>query len=184
MSYITSQDFTNLTWQTITNTARFTALLSSTKLVIDGLIGDLQDRDVTFFVPTRDLYFLNWILKTYTTIINITDVKQINGENYTWKHQISWRNKNIVLLEDYNLPNSDFGGYNILLRAGFTTSTMPDDIKLLQAKLIQLELSLDWGKKIKSHKLWPRTIVYADEQVNTWDFNLLSSIIDNYMIVC
>lgn len=180
--YIATADIETYLGKTLSTTeeAKYNALIVYTKAFLDSLIGDLSSSDKTFYIEYEEAYVKAWVVEFEVPTVNVTELKEINSDTYTWTLRVVWPYANrlqITDIEDYTFDD-DYPQFEVVVTSGY--STIPEDLKYAQLLMVMMEASKSSWRNIKSYTLWPRSFSYADDQEEM--ANTIRTILSPYML--
>lgn len=181
MSYITVDEYMVYAWITTLDavtSAKITAILDSTKSIIDNIIGDVSESQKTEQIKFCDIICNKWYYDTISfNNIEIQSIDEINWLSYTWvlntDYQITPPLKSRLVIRDIAsyINGMIFEWFDITYTSWF--STIPNDIKYLQYLMTSWEFAKQNWQEVKSYSLWPRSVTFKDQSsLDTWSQTL------------
>lgn len=187
MSYISIQeymDFAGITTLDAITSTKISAILDSTKSIIDNVIGDVSLSQKTQQIKYCDIARMYWFYDTIACQnIEIQSLDEINWKSYTWvlntDYQITPPLKSRIVIRNIAsyINGLIFDWFEIKYTSGF--STIPNDIKYLQYLMASWEIAKQNWQEVKSYTLWPRKVEFKDEVA----LNKSMAIISNYSLI-
>jgi len=179
--YTTLTEYKTFTGSTVSD-AKIILALGMAQSMLDGVLDNQEQRQLTKTVAFSDFHRGQF----RSSVMNIQSIDEINGETYGWTvnsdYKINWWRFNAAYIQDIgNYTLYDVPYFDITYTAGY--SPVPWDLKYAHIQMTTLVLEQN-GKswKMKSYKLWPRTVVFADNAEVSSTIGSIESTLYSYML--
>jgi len=180
--YATLEEYKQMTNTPDGEDQRISLWLTISQAILDSILENQEQRQLTKTVSYEDLQRCQF----RSSVFNIQSIDQINWEAYTGvvneDFKINgWKNNAIFITDlwSYTLYNVPF--MDITYTAWY--SPVPWDLKEALIQLTQLQLSKQGWRAMKSYQLWPRTVVFEDNEETSSMIWSIESILTSYMLI-
>lgn len=160
--------------------SKLTFAMKMAQWILDSILTNQEQRTLTKTMSYSDMH--KWQFRS--AVFNIQSIEEVNWQTYTWvendNYKVNgWKNNAIFINDLGDYDSYDVPYIDIKYLAWY--SPVPFDLKDAHIEMTDLVLSKKAWAPMKSYKLWPRTVTFADSETVLNTIWSIESILYAYM---